>query len=327
MWVEEIIEREQIPGLSAGRDPVRERCFWILREQKLSAEKLYYMLAGGRFPYSSQELCLAFSFDDHRFWVKEKREKKGAGTRKKWEELRSLTGQKKQQRKKRAGTQKGSGVEEMEARPQGKFDYRKFLKRFAVPREEVELDTESFDYIFYNLGMERYGNTPLIEPLEYKEVNRLEELVIAIDTSSSCSEETVRGFLGETYRILEEKENFFRKMKVYLIQCDSCIQDVKVIHSEEEWKAYSKNIKIHGRGGTDFRPVFQYISRQQEKKEIRNLKALIYFTDGDGIYPQSRPEYETAFVFLENNARMDRVPDWAYKLIVPAKTGKQEEEL
>ncbi len=327
MWVEEIIEREQIPGLSPGREPVREQCFWLMRGQKLSAEKLYYMLAGGRFPYTFKELCQAFSFDDPRFWEKGKREKRGAGTRKKWEELRSLTGQKKQQKKKRAGTQKGSGEEEMEARPQGKFDYRKFLKRFAVPREEVELDTESFDYIFYNLGMERYGNTPLIEPLEYKEVNRLEELVIAIDTSSSCSEETVRGFLGETYRILEEKENFFRKMKVYLIQCDSCIQDVKVIHSEEEWKAYSKNIKIRGRGGTDFRPVFHYISRQREKKEIRNLKALIYFTDGDGIYPQSRPEYETAFVFLEKNARMDRVPDWAYKLLVPAKTGKQEEEL
>ena len=94
--------------------------------------------------------------------------------------------------------------------PQGKFDYRKFLKRFAVPREEVELDTESFDYIFYNLGMERYGNTPLIEPLEYKEVNRLEELVIAIDTSSSVQRKQ-SGISGETYRILEEKENFFRK--------------------------------------------------------------------------------------------------------------------
>lgn len=327
MWVEEIIEREQIPGLSPGRDPVREQCFWIMRDQSLSAEKIYYMLTGGRFPYTVEVLKKAFAFDDHSLWEKIKQEKQGAGTRKKWEELRSLTGQKKQQRKKRAGTSRGTSEEDMEARPRGKFDYRKFLKRFAVPREEVELDTESFDYIFYNLGMERYGNTPLIEPLEYKEVNRLEELVIAIDTSSSCSSETVRGFLGETYRILEEKENFFRKMKVYLIQCDCCIQSVKVIHSEEEWKAYSKNIKIQGRGGTDFRPVFQYISRQQEKKEIRNLKALIYFTDGDGIYPQSRPDYETAFVFLEKTARMDMVPDWACKLIVPAKTEKQEEEL
>ena len=67
--------------------------------------------------------------------------------------------------------------------------------------------------------------------------------------------------------------------------------------------------------------------QQQEKKEIRNLKALIYFTDGDGIYPQSKPDYETAFVFLEKTARMDMVPDWAYKLIVPARTEKQEEEL
>lgn len=327
MWVEEIIEREQIPGLGVKKDPVREQCFWIMRDQPLSAEKIYYMLTRGRFPYPPGELEKAFSFDDHRFWEKEKKEKRGTGTRKKWEELRSLTGQKKQQRKKRAGTHRGTDEEELEARPQGKFDYRKFLKRFAVPREEVELDTESFDYIFYNLGMERYGNTPLIEPLEYKEVNRLEELVIAIDTSSSCSSETVCGFLGETYRILEEKENFFRKMKVYLIQCDCCIQDVKVIRSEEEWKAYSKDIKIRGRGGTDFRPVFQYISEQQEKKEIRNLKALIYFTDGDGIYPQSKPDYETAFVFLAKTARMDMVPDWAYKLIVPAKTGKQEEAL
>lgn len=113
-------------------------------------------------------------------------------------------------------------------------------------------------------------------------------------------------------------------MKVYLIQCDSYIQDVKVIHSEEEWKAYSRNIKIRGRGGTDFRPVFQYVREQQEKKEIRNLKTLIYFTDGDGIYPQSKPDYETAFVFLEKTAKMDMVPDWAYKLVVPAKTGKQE---
>ena len=44
MWVEEIIEREQIPGLSPGRDPVREQCFWIMRDQSLSAEKIYFLL-------------------------------------------------------------------------------------------------------------------------------------------------------------------------------------------------------------------------------------------------------------------------------------------
>ena len=86
--------------------------------------------------------------------------------------------------------------------------------------------------------------------------------------------------------------------------------------SLKRWKAYSKNIKIQGRGGTDFRPVFAYVAEQKEKKEIRNLKALIYFTDGDGIYPKCRPDYETAFVFLKGGNGMDRVPCWAMKLVV-----------
>ena len=105
-------------------------------------------------------------------------------------------------------------------------------------------------------------------------------------------------------------------MKVYLIQCDCCIQDVKVIHSEDEWKEYSRDITIQGRGGTDFRPVFRYVKEQQEKKEIRRLKALIYFTDGDGIYPEKKPDYETAFVFVKKSEKMDRVPGWAKKLLV-----------
>ncbi len=132
-------------------------------------------------------------------------------------------------------------------------------------REEVELDTESFDYIFYSFGMEHYGNIPLIEPLEYKEVNRLEELVIAIDTSGSCSGETVQRFLGETYWILSEKENFFSRMKVYLVQCDCFIQDVDVIHSEEEWKEYSKRIRSRA-GAVQISALFRYVrSRKREK--------------------------------------------------------------
>ena len=204
----------------------------------------------------------------------------------------------------------------MEAVTKSRYDYREFLKQFAFPREELELDTDSFDYIFYHLGMEIYGDMPLIEPLEYKEVNRLEELVIAIDTSGSCTKEVVQRFLEETYSIVSTRENFFKKMKVYLIQCDCFIQTVKVIHSEEEWKEYSRNIQIEGRSGTDFRPVFAYIQKLRDKKELQNLKALIYFTDGDGIYPREKPDYETAFVFLEKTDSMNLVPPWALRLIV-----------
>ena len=219
-----------------------------------------------------------------------------------------------ERQKHRIGASPGSKEEELEELYKVDMIIGNFSE-ICFPREEIQLDEDSFDYIFYNYGMEHYGNLPLIEPLEYKEVNRLEELVIAIDTSGSCDGETVRRFLGETYSILSEKENFFHKMKVYLIQCDCCIQDVKVIHSEEEWKEYSKNITIQGRGGTDFRPVFRYVKEQQEKKEIRSLKALIYFTDGDGIYPGSKPDYETAFVFLHKTEKMELVPPWAIRLV------------
>ena len=123
---------------------------------------------------------------------------------------------------------------------------------------------------------------PLIEHLEYQEVNRMEELVIAIDTSGSCSAATVRRFMEETYGILSDHENFFRKMNLYIIQCDSFIQDVIHVTCEDDWKNYLTHITIHGRGGTDFRPVFAYVQNLRNTGALRNLKGLLYFTDGDG---------------------------------------------
>ena len=105
-------------------------------------------------------------------------------------------------------------------------------------------------------------------------------------------------------------------MKVYLIQCDCCIQDVKVIHSEEEWKEYSKNITIQGRGGTDFRPVFRYVKEQQEKKEIRSLKALIYLQTGTGYIPEANQIMKRAICnFYIKQQKMELVPPWAIRLV------------
>lgn len=255
-------------------------------------------------------------FDDHTLWQRTAEQVSGGRrTKEKWERILAYTSRNKTGTRSRAGTQTRNRQEEMDEIYRSKYDYRKFLKQFCRLQEEVELDTESFDYIFYHFGMEHYGNLPLIEPLEYKEVNRLEELVIAIDTSGSCSKETVQRFLGETYSILSEKENFFRRMKVYIVQCDCFIQKVDVIHSEDEWKEYSRAVTIQGRGGTDFRPVFELIRQEKERRELKSLRALIYFTDGDGIYPRQKPDYETAFVFLNRTDKMKLVPAWAKCLI------------
>ena len=212
------------------------------------------------------------------------------------------------------GSSPGNRTEELSVEEKGKYDFHRFLRRFAIHREEIHTDTQSFDYIPYIYGLEHYGNIPLIEYLEYQEVTRLEELVIAIDTSGSCSSDTVRRFMEETYGILSDQENFFRKMNLYIIQCDCFVQDVAHITCEKDWKDYLKNLRIHGRSGTDFRPVFDYIEKLRSERKLKNLKGLLYFTDGDGIYPEKPTDYETAFVFYKEKALHQKVPAWAVRL-------------
>ena len=173
-----------------------------------------------------------------------------------------------------------------------------------------------FDYVFYTYGLSLYGNLPLIEPLEYSDDKKIRDFVIAIDTSGSCSGELVKHFIEKTYNILRDSENFFRKVNIHIIQCDSKIQHDDVIKSREDFENYIKNVKIYGGGGTDFRPVFQYVKELVDAKAFRNLKGIIYLTDGIGIYPEKKPDYDTAFVFVDDEDGNHVVPPWAMKLVL-----------
>ena len=104
------------------------------------------------------------------------------------------------------------------------FDFRRYLRRFTVPREELETDEDSFDSRVLHLGMERYGNMSA-GASECQGGCRLDAFAIAIDTSASCDAVLVRRFLVEVYGILSTQENFFRKMKVVFFQCDCCLQE------------------------------------------------------------------------------------------------------
>ena len=66
--------------------------------------------------------------------------------------------------------------------------------------------------------------------------------------------------------------------------------------------------------GTDFRPVFAYVQNLRNTGALRNLKGLLYFTDGDGIYPERPTDYQTAFIFYREKALHQKVPVWAHKL-------------
>jgi predicted metal-dependent peptidase len=65
--------------------------------------------------------------------------------------------------------------------------------------------------------------------------------------------------------------------------------------------------------------VFEYVNNAIEQGEFENLKGLIYFTDGYGVFPEKKPpyNYDTAFVFLEGDLEPPQVPAWAIKLVLP----------
>ena len=188
------------------------------------------------------------------------------------------------------------------------YDYSAFLKKFATRRELLKVNDDEFDYIYYTYGLNLYGKMPLIEPLEYKEDKKIRDLVVAIDTSGSGP--TVQGFVQKTWNILKSTENFFSKINLHIIQCDAVIQEHVKITDQAAFDRYIRRMKIKGLGGTDFRPVFRLVNTLAAQKEFTDLRGLIYFTDGNGRFPERKPDYTTAFVYLENEGNNRNLPPW-----------------
>lgn len=197
-----------------------------------------------------------------------------------------------------------------------KVDYGNFLKRFAVLGENIEINDEEFDYIFYTYGLQLYEKMPLIEPLEYKEVKRVREFVIALDTSQSVSGDLIQAFVTKTWNLLKQTENFFTKVNIHILQCGAHVEEDAKITTQDEFDDYINSMVLRGFGGTDFRPVFEYVNTLISQHEFTNFKGLIYFTDGYGTFPSVMPEYESAFIFVDQGREPPEVPVWAMKLIL-----------
>ena len=198
-----------------------------------------------------------------------------------------------------------------------KQDYSAFLRKFSRLGEHMKINDEEFDYNFYTYGMQLYGNMPLIEPLEYKDVRVVKTFVTVIDTSGSVEEEKLRRFLEKTYQILKSGQESEDRVNFHLIQCDALVQKDVKITSEKELEQVMEDLTLYGRGGTDFRPAFEYIEELRRNGELTNLNGMLYFTDGMGIYPGKKPEYPVAFVYdSEVLDKIPEVPAWAIRYLM-----------
>ena len=315
----------------------------------LTAEKIYHYLREADIPEEDIEnLESLFRADDHSAWYRGKsktrtaEDKKTAGREEPDEEEENLPGippvppelleeewrnisEKIQDDlelfSREHGDSSGELIQNLKAVNREKYDYRAFLSKFARLGEVVMVNDEEFDNIFYTYGLRLYKNMPLIEPLEYKELRKIKDFVIAIDTSGSTSGELVQRFLQKTYNILKSTESYFSRVNIHIIQCDAEIQEHVRITSEREFDDYIRSMEILGLGGTDFRPVFSLVDELVAGGEFSDLRGLIYFTDGFGTFPVHKPRYETVFVFLDNAYNNPEVPPWAMKLVL------QDEEI
>lgn len=316
---ESIIDTMQYRCVLKSRSWLRRDTYKKLSDKMkvLTAEKVYDWLTDME-PAEQTVIKLEqeFRMDSHLYWPDDEDKKKQEEIENRWQDISEQAETDMETFSKESASESGSLVDQLKVENRERFDYQQFLRKFAVLREEMVVDPDSFDYNFYSYGLELYGNMPLIEPQEWKEVKKVEEFAVVIDTSMSCSGDLVRKFLEETYGVLSESDSFFRKVNIHIIQCDDAVQTDVEITSEEELASYMDELELRGEGGTDFRPAFEYVERLREEHAFSNLRGLIYFTDGQGTYPQKRPPYETAFVFMKEDYEDAQVPAWAMKLIL-----------
>lgn len=103
-------------------------------------------------------------------------------------------------------------------------------------------------------------------------------VVVAIDTSGSIGQTELNHFFAEMRGILDD----VRPELIHVIWCDAKVHKVDEVDDSSD----INTLKPAGGGGTDFRPVFDYV----EDNNIRP-DALVYLTDMLGSFPDQAPAY------------------------------------
>lgn len=127
----------------------------------------------------------------------------------------------------------------------------------------------------------------------YKKGNlndRLHPIVVAFDVSGSVSNKELMYFLNELQALSDKM-----KLPITYIQFDWDIQNVETIAPNEK-----PSFNLHGRGGTSFQPVFDYLKNEQYPKETQ----LFIFTDGGGEWEINNRGYKKYQWIISGNQQL-----------------------
>jgi predicted metal-dependent peptidase len=165
------------------------------------------------------------------------------------------------------------------AKEYGKLPFAiKNTVELEIEKQNEQVDWKSAVKLFYNSSKKtflkytykrkskRYGTRPGIK------IKQHTKLLVALDTSGSISQNEFSLFFNEINGIWKTGT------EIDVIECDNLVQNKY---------AFNGTIPkyIHGRGGTNFSPVFKYLN---ENRNI-NYDGCIYLTDGYAVKPSVKP--------------------------------------
>ena len=140
------------------------------------------------------------------------------------------------------------------------LDWKAYLRRFNGMSQKILTKKTR------RKPSRRYPSNPALK------VKPKKRTLVAIDTSGSVNNDELLEFFNEIYHM------FKTGTEITVVECDAKIQ------REYEYKGKLEEIKVSGRGGTDFEPVMVYLKEHQNK-----FQNLIYFTDGECGVPETKP--------------------------------------
>ena len=156
----------------------------------------------------------------------------------------------------------------------GALDWRTLLRRYMT-------DAAKSDYS-WSLPNRRFIDSGLYLPSIRSE--GIETIAVIVDTSGSLPAATLAAFWAELREVAAE----IRPGRVVVLQVDAALQDA-VEYAPDE---LPEEIALKGRGGTDFRPGFEWLDEQGIQPAV-----CLYFTDMEcSRYPETEPLFPTIWV-------------------------------
>ncbi len=174
------------------------------------------------------------------------------------------------------------------------LEWRTLLRRYMT-------DAARSDYS-WSVPNRRFIDSGLYLPSIRSE--GIDTIAVIIDTSGSLPAQTLAGFWAELREIAAE----VRPERVIVLQVDAALQDAAEYGADD----LPEEITVKGRGGTDFRPGFEWLDEQGMQPAV-----CLYFTDMEcSSYPEAEPGFPVLWVDYSNPPSEENHQPWGDRIAI-----------